>query len=84
MANISKNVRAAKRTIENFTDIQDIVNANAVAAVQTIVNGMLSSEASEATRMACAKEILKLQWLFGMNPLLPTGKKNAKWLLVRV
>jgi hypothetical protein len=65
MANISKNVRAAKRTIENFTDIQDIVNANAVAAVQTIVNGMLSSEASEATRMACAKEILKLQWLFG-------------------
>jgi hypothetical protein len=64
MANVSKNVRAAKRTFENITEIQDIVNANAVLAVNTLVLGMTASDASEATRQAAAKEILKLHWLF--------------------
>lgn len=64
MANVSKNVRAAKKTFENITAIQDIVNENAVKAVEVLIKGMQDETASPASQQTCAKEILKLHWLF--------------------
>lgn len=64
MANIPKSVRLAKKTLENTESIQDLVEKNVIQAVEVLVDGMTDVGASPASRQTCAKEILKLHWVF--------------------
>lgn len=64
MANVSKNVRLAKRTLENTGSIQELVEDNILDAVAVMVESMKDTSASASARQSAAKEIIRLHWIF--------------------
>lgn len=64
MANVSKNVRAAKKTFDNITELQELVNKDAVPAYEAMSKLAFDPAVNPATRAGILDKILKLHWLY--------------------
>ena len=64
MAGISKEQRAAKKTLEQITKLQDLVNEDFLVAYQTISDMSRDSTIPASVRKGAAMEIIKMGLIF--------------------
>lgn len=64
MAGITKEQRAAKKTLSTINELQDLVNNDILEAYRTISTMSRDTTIPASVRKSAAMEVLKMGWLF--------------------